>query len=404
MRRNVDSQGELRSGSTAIDAIGRRQLMATLRACGQQFDVQALADGSELLLLRHGGRVLGLFAAGQDENFFWTNPALRSASSADALLAAPRWRNTGGDRTWLAPEVYLFFPNFPDLTVYVCPPAMDPGHHELIAAAVDGRLRLRVVVNRFVVTHVRARVSAGVEIVKSWAPASNPVRTLSSALMDDVAYAGYTQATSFAITSQESEDEEDDDPRRAAIGLWTVAQFPPGGEFIVPTSNASVTPKVFFGEVSPSELRIADRLVRYRPTTAGIHKLGFRAASLDVRASAPIGPGNTGMIGYVYPNGDASALVVRRFPVDPAGLYVDVAWQTPADFDEPGSAAQLCAIDHPDLGRYVEMEHHAPALPLFTQGLSDRGLPRRMHETSQLWAFRGPEPAIRVIADHLLGD
>ena len=56
--------------------------------------------------------MLGLFAPGSEENFYWTNPALRSVE-ARAFYAGDDWHNSGGDRTWLAPEVDVFLPDFP---------------------------------------------------------------------------------------------------------------------------------------------------------------------------------------------------------------------------------------------------------------------------------------------------
>ena len=84
-------------------------------------------DGTRLLVLPHGARVLGLFTPGSDENFFWTSPALSDAASASALFGGSGWQNTGGDRTWLAPEIDLFLPEFPRLDRYEQPRQLDPG-------------------------------------------------------------------------------------------------------------------------------------------------------------------------------------------------------------------------------------------------------------------------------------
>jgi hypothetical protein len=85
-------------------------------------------DGSAVLLLPHGGRVLGLFAAGSQENFYWTHPALESAASAAEFYEGRQWHNSGGDRTWLAPEVDFFFPRYPKTNVYHQPRELDPGN------------------------------------------------------------------------------------------------------------------------------------------------------------------------------------------------------------------------------------------------------------------------------------
>ena len=86
--------------------------------------------------------MLGLFAAGVPENFYWTHPALQSAESAVAFYGSDVWHNSGGDRTWLAPEVDIFFPKFPDLdmSTYWQPRELDPGQYEVVSE--NGTLRL----------------------------------------------------------------------------------------------------------------------------------------------------------------------------------------------------------------------------------------------------------------------
>ena len=103
---------------------------------------QKYSDGSRLLLLPYGARVLGLFAPSSDESFFWTHPALATAASAEALFQSHDWHNTGGDRTWLAPEVDVFFPNFPATAVWHVPPQLDPGNYAAIDTAPTLQARL----------------------------------------------------------------------------------------------------------------------------------------------------------------------------------------------------------------------------------------------------------------------
>ena len=86
----------------------KRTLMGVLNSVGKSTRVLTQPDGTDLLLLPYGGRVLGLFALGSQENFYWTNPALASDESARAFYASEQWHNSGGDRTWLAPEADLF--------------------------------------------------------------------------------------------------------------------------------------------------------------------------------------------------------------------------------------------------------------------------------------------------------
>jgi hypothetical protein len=52
------------------------QLQATLKAIGKQTLLYRAPDGSQVLQLLHGGRVLGLSGPSGDSNLYWTNPAL----------------------------------------------------------------------------------------------------------------------------------------------------------------------------------------------------------------------------------------------------------------------------------------------------------------------------------------
>ena len=54
-----------------------RDLSSVLSRGGKPLEQQLHPDGSRLLLLPHGARLLGMFAPASDEDFFWTHPATR---------------------------------------------------------------------------------------------------------------------------------------------------------------------------------------------------------------------------------------------------------------------------------------------------------------------------------------
>ena len=348
-----------------------RQLVATLKAIDKPTELHETSDGSRILILPYGGRILGLFAQTNDKNFLWTNPALKSVESARAYFASDDWKNSGGDRTWLAPELDFFFPDYPivNSSGYLQPRSLDPGRYEL--SQFDGRIRLT---NRMCLRAFKSGKQVELELTKSVEAALDPLRHKRNIPCDGVEYAGYTLATSLRIMAPRPE-------AAPLIGLWSLTQMPHGGELFIPTYFKAV-PTTYFGlgDTPSDELIAEDRLVRFKMRAKGEHKIGVPALA------------TTGRIGYLYPAGESSvALIVRNFFVNPSGDYVDVPWTAPND---TGCSAQACSV-HSKWGMFSELEYHVPAIG----GRTGRG---HVEDFSQLWAFRGTKRDIERIARLLL--
>jgi hypothetical protein len=345
----------------------RETLIQTLSAVGKPTELYQSPDGSQILLLPYGGRVLGLFAPGNDENFYWTHPALESAASAREFYASDLWHNSGGDRTWLSPEADIFFPKFPDLSNYFQPRQLDPGQYQVDRQG--GAVRL---VNRLSVTMSRSQVTVDLEIAKSVGPAPNPLRyERGLAGLEDVEYAGYTQHTSLEILGQAT----------AQVGLWNLVQMPHGGDLLIPT-YVRAKPKIYFnsvGTIPPEDLLVTDHLVRYKMRQTGEHKLGIRAVS------------SAGRVGYLYQNNDRWDLIIRNFSVNPSGEYIDVPW---SDTEDLGYSTQACNVNS-GLGQFSELEYHIPAIGPGTGRT-------RCDDVAQVWAFRGLQQPILAVAQALL--
>ena len=346
-----------------------RELVGVLRSMGKATVEQNFPDGSRLLLLPHGARVLGLFAPGSDESFFWTHPALTSTASAEALFQSHDWHNTGGDRTWLAPEVDVFFPNFPETAVWRVPPQLDPGNYAAINTVPTLQLASPVSL-----TLSRGHRKVEARITKQWRPAPNPLRNGPGwNEQDGVTYAGYTQETRLELLTGTD--------NAAQVGLWNLLAVPNGGEVMIPTHTRAV-PEIYTGSVPPSDLIVTDHLVRFRTAGKGIRKIGIRATA------------STGRLGYLYQSRDAWELIVRDFTVNPSGEYIDVPWQRSTGSDALGFSTQACSVQTGDWD-YCELEHHLPAVSFSTgQACST--------DSCQLWAFRGPQGAIGKVAECLL--
>ncbi|HEX4424784.1 MAG TPA: DUF6786 family protein [Terriglobales bacterium] len=349
-----------------------QDLVATLKAVGKTTEVHQTEDGTRILILPYGGRILGMFAPGSDENFLWTNSALDSVASARSYYASDDWQNSGGDRTWLAPEVDFFFPKFPniDISGYWQPRSLDPGNYEL--TKTDQGVRLR---NRLAVEGFRSKKRAELEITKSVASAPNPLRNDKSLGKLSIEYAGHTLITSLKVLNPTPSDSP-------LVGLWSLTQMPHQGELFIPTYSKS-KPRIYFGlENTPAdELTVTDRMVRFKMRAPGEHKIGVYAAA------------TTGRIGYMHGSGNRHVLIVRNFCVNPSGEYADIPWTEPED---RGYSTQACSVNS-KWGMFSEMEYHVPGIG------GDTGL-NHIDDRSQLWAFRGAREDIVKIARSLLSD
>jgi hypothetical protein len=343
-----------------------QHLFDTLASVGRSPLAWHASDGSTALVLPHGGRILGLFAPGSAENFFWTHPALASVDTAREFYAGTEWHNSGGDRTWLAPEVDFFFRQYPNTDHYHQPRALDPGDYRVVDA------ESLCLVNRATLLLARCQTRVELEITKRISPAPNPLRGEAQwTASDEVQYAGYTLRTALAWL----------DAGQAAtpVGLWNLLQMPHGGTLLAATYTRA-EPRRFFGTLRPEDMEVTAHLLRYRLTAAGEQKLGLRAVAV------------TGRVGYRYATGDGRwSLVVRNIFVDPSGTYVDVPWQAP---DDRGYAVQACNVNS-SLGCFSELEYHVPAIGPGTGR-------RSCEDVSQVWAFRGPRAAIDRVAQSLL--
>ena len=67
----------------------RENLIKVLSSVGKPTESCQSPDGSTVLMLPYGGRILGLFAPQCDENFLWTNPALASVFFQGTSMYSP---------------------------------------------------------------------------------------------------------------------------------------------------------------------------------------------------------------------------------------------------------------------------------------------------------------------------
>jgi len=324
--------------------------------------VMPLPGGASALILQHGGRFLGIFLRPDEENCFWTNPALADAPAAKALFEGIAWHNTGGERTWLAPEIDFFYPNWPNSEPHCPPPALDTGQYEWGSDSVT--LRSALTLHSY-----RTGQDLPLKITKTFHPAPYPLPDGPG----QVEYGGLVLRASLEVR----------EPRKAgysSFGLWSLLQLPDGGEVLVPT-HESTAPRMYFGDIPNEDLQATEQGLRWSVPNPGAQKIGIAAVV------------STGRLGYVYRSRDRWVLIVKDFAVDPVGEYVDAPWNASGG---QGDAVQVCHVDTAALGAFCELEHHTAALG----SNSDRTV---CEDVSKIWAFRGSRSDIRRISGELLG-
>lgn len=357
---------------TLAGAPSKRELTESLQRANHAPLSLVGQSGETVLVLPHGGRILGLYSATSGKNFLWTSAAISSAELAREHFSSDRWRNSGGDRTWLAPEIDFFYPHYPDTgRQYLQPRQLDPGR--FVASRTPTRVMLE---NTFAIHSFRREWTQSLRLRKTVSTIQNPFADGNvESFAAELEFAGYELQTSLELLDPPAPEVE--------VGIWNLLQLPGGGEMIVPT-YAPTTPMIYFGDIPAGDLRTESRCVRYRMSAPNEQKIGIDAMAV------------TGRAGYVRDDEEDAAiasLVVRNFGVNAIGPYVDVPLHSPA---RGGHAFQACNIDADYLGRFAELEYHAPAI-------GARNGAMRSDDISQVFAFRGPRAIIAQAAHALLG-
>ncbi len=323
-------------------------------------------DGSRVLVLVHGGRILGLFPPADEENFLWTQPALGKPSSARRFFSDPAWCNSGGDRTWLSPEMDVFLPEYP-LQTYFQPRSLDPGRY--VVSGGSGPFSFR---NRLSLHLSRPNCRVRLAITKTVEPTAQPLPTDAGLAAPALRFAGYRLRTTLVLEGQNSQ-------APVALSLWNLLQLPHGGEMLIPTYGRQEA-CVFMGAPLRSALRSRPGCVRWRMDSPGEHKISLKAVVC------------TGRAGYLLRRSrEQWDLVVRQFQLRPGEYYPDAPWSAPQD---TGYAVQACSVNSA-LGAFSELEYHAPAV-------TSAG-PHMHEDVSDVWAFRGSPASIRKATTILLG-
>ncbi|MDI4646663.1 DUF6786 family protein [Cohnella hashimotonis] len=338
---------------------------AHLKQLGEPYVKLTAEDGGTLLVLVRGGRVHDMTVpGGQAGAAFWTNPP---------ALAAGGW-NTGGDRTWVSPEIEYFTDSAGS---YAIPPQLDPGQWSLVASTGrEAIIRMTCELSR--------RTSAApvrLDLEKRYATLPNPLLLNSSLAARDwagVRYVGYEVHTALELTPVAHGGSPEGDAS-GYCSLWSIMQVPAGGVALVPT-RGRVAPMTMFAQREPADIATTASGVRIPCGGSYSYKLSFDAIA------------STGRYGYIRElDAVESSLMIRQFRVNPAGVYPDYPPDRP---DYTGSCMQIYN-DGGHMGGFAELEYQSPALAIERPG--------RTTDESQVFHFTGPTERIREISGLLLG-
>lgn len=340
-------------------------LEAHLKRLGEPYVKLIGEDGGTLLMLLRGGRLHDMTVpGGQAGTSFWTN---------QAALETGGW-NTGGDRTWVSPEIEYFTDGFGN---YGIPPQLDPGRWTL-DSSTGREASLRTTCE---LRHRASDAQIRLNLEKRFATLRNPLLMNTSLPARDwtgVRYVGYEVRTALELEPVAPNNGAAAAPS-GYCSLWSIMQVPAGGVALVPT-RGRVPPLTMFAQREPTDIEVTAGGVRIPCGGSYSYKLSFDAVA------------STGRYGYIRRLGAAeSSLVVRQFSVNPAGVYPDYPPDRP---DYLGSCMQIYN-DGGHLGGFAELEYQSPALPI--------DMPGRGTDESQVFHFTGPTDKIREIAALLLG-
>jgi len=330
-------------------ATGKMEKLIQILEAGRQ---SAAVLGGKVVVTPFGGRILGLFP-GSGKNLLWVNEQFLSDPAA--FFMQDDWRNIGGDRTWIAPE--LETNGNPNLPGYEVQRTMDPGSYKVVSSSGG-----EVVMEGTPIPHFKTlNIDAPLKLTKT-------VRLLTAPPVPagrGVACAGYEQMISLTAA----------EPLSAGVkpGAWNILQVPVGGEIHVPVKRKTA-PRAFIGK--PVFQCLTNEVVS---TVKAKDSFKFCIHADDSR----------GMIFYLNTNDpDQATLLMRTFCIGPAACYSDVPGDDPT---ASGYMTQIYVAGAAS-GGFGEMEYHAPCLCAERTSVKD---------VSQVWGFIGPADAIVKLMDEL---
>ncbi len=345
---------------------------ALLNALGTHTETVILgsSDGPQIIITpEFSARVLGASIGGaHDENMMWVDSTIMDGTF---WQKKPYFWNSGGLRSWIAPEDLFFVDADKNPESWLVPETLDPALFKKTAQG-DNEVTFEAEVELPANIGKVYRFTLSRRLALLTDPPSG-----AGQIPADVSYMGI--AKTHSLTNLSDDVIGVDLPY---VCLWSLLQINPSGTILVPLKDGS-DPKTAYREYFNP---LGDRLV-VRNNIISVKIDGRYRSKIGVRPEAA-GKG----IAFLRDDGNnRGGLFVKLFPVDPNGVYVDKPWGTQSDY---GDAIELYNDDG-NMGGFAEIECHGPAKKLAKGDVQSH--------TLELHIFRGSLPELKAICSALFG-
>lgn len=340
-----------------------------LGEAGMAYTKLPLSQDSIILVMKHGGRILGPFTGSTSSSILWM-PSWWSSRETWRNAVSEQFWNYGGERLWIAPEIQYCIEDRLNLNgSYNLPSEMDPGNYHLTESK-DSFVQLEANMELKALHHTPP--TQRISVKRTISPIANPLHALQSraGLMPGVQFSGYRHSVHMHINS----------PNSCLSETWSIMQVRQGGLSIVPTYG---NPQIGW-YYRPKEAHCIDEKqspMIIRHSANSLFKIGVHSVNL------------TGRVGYLHsaPETASPYLIIRNYRVSPSADYSEEPFATPG---EHGYAFHLYNSGNPE-EQFGEVECHGNAIG----GASGE---RSSITELDTWFFEGEAYHLELIAHQLL--
>ena len=365
----VSCQKKKESGEVKLQLSKINGLISALKINGRAI---TLVNDNQVLVIspEMGGRIMGVSTEGiEGRNLFWVNTDI----AKDGFLQADvPFVNSGGHRTWIAPEDAFYLD---DNDEWFVPKVMDPGEYKV----VESTEKTVVLSNKFSIKN-KQQDEYNLELRREISLIEDPPIS-SSELPEGTKFAGYKKIHSLKNLSQNVIGED-----IPFVGLWSLIQINSPGTIIVPMNPPKNGKKGYrgyepnFESLLPERISLSDNILSVKIDGKRREKVGISPESAK------------GCIAYLWKKDEEEGvLFVKKFYIDPDGIYLDGPWGVKR---ENGDAIQMYNDDG-NMGGFSEIECHGPAKILQPEEVESH--------TLEIYIFTGSLDNLKTVGSKIMG-